>query len=100
MELVNELLNDPVSYRTAGTTMQTKITLELDNEILDAARRIADDTGENLSAVISRKLRAVIPISPNEELVDPRLGYKLLPVSPNARPVTLEEVNRLRDESE
>jgi len=80
--------------------MQTRITLELDNDILDAAREIANQTGEDISAVIARKLRAAIPVHPNVDLVDPRLGYHLLPVSPNARPVTLEEVNRLRDESE
>jgi len=80
--------------------MQTKITLELDTDILDAAREIANETGEDISTVIARKLRALIPVHPNMDLVNPRLGYKLLPVSPNARPVTLEEVNRLRDNTE
>jgi hypothetical protein len=80
--------------------VRSKITLELDDEILDAAREIASETGEDLNDVFARVFRIVIPISSNQELVDPLLGYKLLPLSPNARPVTMEEVNRLRDESE
>ncbi len=39
-------------------------------------------------------------MSSNSDLVDPLPGYKLLPISPRARSVTLEEVNQLRHDDE
>jgi hypothetical protein len=75
-------------------------TLTIDDDILAVARSRADSTGETIGKVISDMARSSLAIQQESPEYDPVLGYKLLPVSPNARPGTLEEVNQLRDETE
>jgi hypothetical protein len=75
-------------------------TLTIDEDILAVAQSRAESTGESIGKVISDMARGFLTIQRESPEFEPTLGYRLLPVSPNARPVTMEEVNRLRDEAE
>jgi len=73
-----------------------RTTLSIDDDVLAAARALADlqhkSTGEVISALARRALR------PAQSSRHYRNGVPLLDVGPDAAPVTLELVNRLRDE--
>jgi hypothetical protein len=98
MELVNELLNDPESYRTAGTTMQTKITIEVDNDVLDSARQIAESRGMSIDEFINDLIKQRRQVSKPPPVYE--RGVRLLPIQPGGRMTTLEETLALIDESE
>jgi hypothetical protein len=73
-----------------------RTTLTIDDDVLAAAKALADaqhkTTGEVLSALARRALQ------PSPAVRRYRNGVPLLEVKPNATPVTLDLVNRLRDE--
>jgi hypothetical protein len=77
--------------------MAMRTTLALDDDVLAAARSLAarqhKSVGEVISALARQSLRREAPISAT------RNGVPLLQVSVDAKPVTLELVNQLRDES-
>jgi hypothetical protein len=74
-----------------------RTTLNIDNDVLRAAKEIADLRGTTAGAVLSELARQ--SLRPKHGDLDERNGVPLLPGSADARPVTLEAVNRLRDES-
>lgn len=71
-----------------------RTTLSIDDDVLGAARELAarqhKSVGEVLSALARQALR-------REPLLAERSGVPLLPQQPEARLVTLEIVNQLRD---
>lgn len=73
-----------------------RTTLTLDDDVLAAAKALADvqrkSTGEVISALVRQALQ---PVHSSRRY---RNGVPLLEVKPNAVPVTLELVNQLRDE--
>jgi hypothetical protein len=73
-----------------------RTTLTIDDDVLAAAKALADvqqkTTGEVLSALARQALQ------PSPAAHRSRNGVPLLEVKPNATPVTMELVNRLRDE--
>jgi hypothetical protein len=73
-----------------------RTTLSIDDDVLSAAKELAarerKTIGEVISALARQSMRP--PVSSGKT----RSGIPLLPVLPNARPVTLEMVNKLRDE--
>jgi hypothetical protein len=73
-----------------------RTTLTIDDDVLAAAKALADaqhkTTGEVLSALARQALQ------PSAATRRYRNGVPLLEVKPNATPVTLELVNQLRDE--
>ena len=75
----------------------TRTTLSIDNDVLLAVRQQAGITGESLGKTISSIVRASI----TERGDNPRFrnGIKLFPKRPGTVPVTMEHVNKLRDES-
>jgi Arc/MetJ family transcription regulator len=73
-----------------------RTTVTIDDDVLRAARQVADGTGESVGQVLSRLARAALAAT--EEDRTHRNGVKLLPVRAGASGATLEEVNRLRDE--
>jgi hypothetical protein len=73
-----------------------RTTLTIDDDILEAARERADFERKTIGEVISSLLRTAMVPPPAEATM--RNGVPQLPVQPNARPVTLEFVNRMRDE--
>jgi hypothetical protein len=72
-----------------------RTTLTIDDDVMRAARQLADSSGESIGGVISRLARAALE---RRNTGAYRNGVKLLPVRPDAPGVTMEEVNRLRDE--
>jgi len=73
-----------------------RTTLTIDDDVLAAAKSLASDRGKTIGEVISSLAReALLPRTPPPQT---RNGVPLLPVRPGAKLVTLEIVNRLRDE--
>lgn len=72
-----------------------RTTLVIDDDVLRAARQLADSSGQSIGRVVSRLARAGLA---KPEAGTHRNGVKLLPVRPDALGATLDEVNRLRDE--
>ena len=74
-----------------------RTTLDIDEDVLEAAKELAaarrTTAGKALSDLARRGLAP-----PAEQQPSVRNGVPLLPPRPGSRPVTMEEVNRLRDE--
>ncbi len=72
-----------------------RTTLAIDDDVLAAARALADQQDKTIGEVISELARkALMPTSAPEY----RNGIRLFPIRPGAKIVTMELVNRLRDE--
>lgn len=74
-----------------------RTTLTIDDDVLLAARQLADSTGQSLGQALSSLARASLTRSSAGAY---RNGIKLLPVGPKARAATLEDINALRDDLE
>lgn len=72
-----------------------RTTVTIDDDVLLAARQLADSTGQTLGQALSALARASLTRRAAGEY---RNGVKLLPVAAGARATTLEDVNALRDE--
>lgn len=72
-----------------------RTTLTLDDDVLARARQLADATGESLGAIISDLARDSLTRRTSGET---RNGILLVPARSAGTVVTLEDVNRLRDE--
>lgn len=84
-------------------THQMRTTLQLDDDVLAAARVLARQRRTSLGAVISELARqALVAPAPGSSSADPgadhRNGLPLLPWKEKGAPVDLELVNNLRDE--
>jgi hypothetical protein len=73
-----------------------RTTVDLEEDVLLAAKEIARQRGNTIGQVLSDLVRQAltrqIPVSTKQ-------GLPLFPVQPDAGVVTLELVNRLRDET-
>ena len=74
-----------------------RTTLDLEEDVLLAAKEIARQRGVSIGKVLSDLARRAL--SP-QDAVTTRNGVPLFPVQPSAGVVTLELVNQLRDEAE
>lgn len=72
-----------------------RTTLELDDDLLAAARKIAQEEGATLGEVISRLARKSLAGAQRPRL---RNGVPVFPRVRNGKRVDLELVNQLRDE--
>ncbi len=73
-----------------------RTTLAIDDDVLTAAKGLAERQGKSLGAVISALVRqALRPVTAHAVT---RNGVPLLPQRSDAKPVTLALVNQLRDE--
>jgi hypothetical protein len=72
--------------------MGTHVTI--DDEVVRAAEKLAQEQDRTVGEVISELARRALPTEP---LVYPE-GFPLLPISNPDAVVTLEHINRLRDE--
>lgn len=78
----------------ASSPMRTTVTI--DDDILAAAKELAAKERKTIGEVLSSLAReALRPQKPSRRT---RNGVPLLPVRPDAKPVTLELVNQLRDD--
>jgi hypothetical protein len=73
-----------------------RTTLDIEDDILMAAKEIARDRGTTIGRVISELARTTLTQAAHVTEDD---GLPLFPIQPNAGIVTLELVNRLRDET-
>jgi hypothetical protein len=74
-----------------------RTTVEIDDDVLRAARQRAASRGQSLGQTLSDLARASLTRSAAGEY---RNGVKLFPVGPRASRSTMEEVNALRDDLE
>lgn len=74
-----------------------RTTLKIDDDVLAAARALSEAQHKSLGEVVSELARKAL--TPEQAAPKYRNGVPLLPMRPGARPVTLELVNELRDES-
>ena len=69
--------------------------MDIDDEVLEAARCLAQQRSESLGKVVSELVRqALMP----QRSLKVRNGVPLLPVEGKSKPVTMELVNGLRDD--
>jgi hypothetical protein len=73
-----------------------RTTVDLEEDVLLAAKEIAKQRGNTLGQVISDLARQALTRRPS---ISTKHGLPLFPVQPDAGVVTLELVNRLRDET-
>jgi len=81
---------------TADLPMRT--TLAIDDDVLSAARHLAERQQRSLGEVISALAREALAPKAGASAARERNGVPLLPTRRDAAPVTLEIVNQLRDE--
>lgn len=74
-----------------------RTTLDLDEDVLLAAKEIARQRGLTVGQVVSDLARRALTRQVSSQAA--RHGLPLFPVRPDAGIVTLELVNRLRDET-
>jgi hypothetical protein len=74
-----------------------RTTLQLDEDVLAAARALAEQQGRTLGEVVSALARK--GLAPAANAPQYRNGIRLMPVRPDARPMTLDEINELRDDA-
>ena len=72
-----------------------RTTLDLDDDVLQAAKEIAKLRGRTAGQVVSELARQALEPAPSVRV---RNGVPLLPTRPGAKLITLEDVNRLLDE--
>jgi hypothetical protein len=76
---------------------KVRTTLDIDDEILEVARSLATHRKESIGRVISDMARNGLNVRP--PLTGPtRNGVRVIERAANAKPVTLDVVNNLRDE--
>lgn len=73
-----------------------RTTLAIDDDVLAAAKGLAATQRKSVGEVISNLARQAL--QPQKSALETRNGIPLLPVPPEAKPVTPELVNQLRDE--
>lgn len=74
-----------------------RTTINLDDDLLDAARALAERRGQPIGVVLSDLIRRGLAPAPTAAV---RNGLRLFPPRPAEPPVTPELVRRLLDESE
>ena len=74
-----------------------RTTLTIDDDVFAAARAVAERDNKSLGEVVSELARRGLN-PPSAKPVSERNGIPLLPQRADARPVTMELVNKLRDD--
>ena len=74
-----------------------RTTLDIDEDVLQAAKELAAEKGTTAGRILSELARRAL--APQGRSPRKRHGVPILPPRKGARFVTLEMVNRLRDEA-
>ena len=74
-----------------------RTTLKLDEDVLAAARALAQQQDKTLGEVVSELARK--GLVPPASAPQYRNGIRLMPVRPGATPMTLDQINALRDDT-
>lgn len=72
-----------------------RTTLSIDDDVLDAARSLSEAAGRSLGEVISELARRGLAPRPEEAV---EKGFPVFSVSPGAKPITLEMVQKALEE--
>ena len=72
-----------------------RTTLDIDDELLAAIKKMAEAEGSTMGLVVSRLVRKGLEPPPREYKI--RNGVPLIPAEPGEPPLTTEIVNALRD---
>jgi len=72
-----------------------RTTLDIDDDVLQAAKEIAATAGKSAGKVLSELARR--GLAPARPKVRTRNGVPLLPRPAGTRPLTMQEVNEIRD---
>lgn len=77
-----------------------RTTLDIDDDVLLAAKEIARRNGETAGRVVSELVRRALTQVParSKEVREPESFYGFRPFPPSGRLVTNEMINRIRDE--
>lgn len=70
-------------------------TLTIDDDLIDEVRKRAEEDGRTISQTVSDLLRQALDDAAPIEYPD---GFQPLPLRPGQPRITMERVNRLRDE--
>ena len=73
-----------------------RTTLDLDEDILRAGKSLARQRSKSLGKVISELARIGMTAGSR---VARRQGFPVFTVGPEAKPITLDDVNRIEDEA-
>jgi hypothetical protein len=73
-----------------------RTTLDLEEDVLLAAKELARQKGTSIGKIVSDLARQALMRASGTNI---RNGLPLFPIQPNAGVVTIELVNQLRDES-
>lgn len=74
-----------------------RTTIDIEDDLLAFARQEADRNRKSIGAIVSSMMRKGLELpTPSER--SPRTGILMLPHRPDGGPVTMEMVDRLRDE--
>lgn len=73
-----------------------RTTLMIEDDVLEAARSLAEAEGKSLGEVISELARRGLAPRPETAAEE---GFPVFSVSPEAKPITLEIVQRALEES-
>lgn len=73
-----------------------RTTVTIDDDVFAAAKELAARERKSIGEVLSSLAREAL--RPEKQTRRKRNGIPLLPVRPDAKPVTLELVNQLRDD--
>ena len=73
-----------------------RTTLTIDDDVLEAARERAEMERKTVGEILSALARKGLQPMPSPTFM--KKGVPQLPIQPGSRPVTLEFINRLRDE--
>jgi hypothetical protein len=73
-----------------------RTTLVIEDDVLEAARSLAEAEGKSLGEVISELARRGLAPQSQEALDE---GFPVFLISPDAQPITLETVQRALEES-
>jgi len=77
-----------------------RTTLDIDDDVLTIAKSLADARQSTAGKVISEVFRKGIRPQVRQTKTRKRNGFVLMPARKDGKPVTMELVNRLRDETE
>lgn len=72
-----------------------RTTLAIDDDLLTAAKAIAQARSVSVGKVVSELMRKGLQVRTGS---DTKSGLPVFRVGPDARPITLEDVKRLEDE--
>jgi hypothetical protein len=75
-----------------------RTTLTIDDDVLEAARGLAERDRKTVGDVISELARQALETPRDEHQFETLNGVPLVPVKKGSLPVTTDLINRLRDE--